>query len=139
MPDKDIGHLAILAVDHDSDATFTVCTQIKNIQPPEPSREDVDVTTLDDTVVKTLPSDPPDYGELSFDQVWHPGDTVHEHVETLFGARTICPWRITYPFSTAKTDTFSGWVKKISPMKLESKEAIKRTVTIRLTTEITRA
>ena len=41
-------------------------------------------------------------------------------------------------FTTPKIDSFSGWVKKIGPEKVESKKMVTRIIIIKLTTAITR-
>lgn len=115
----------------------TTIGQVRVITPPALSREDVNATTLDDTVDYNLPSDPEDPGEVQIVQLWTSGETNDELIDTDFNARTIASWKIVYPSPISRTATFSAWVKKIEPASLESRETIKRTVTFRLTTAIT--
>lgn len=126
MAEKKIGHGATLTI------AGTTCSQIRNIQPPSFSREDVDATTLDDGVQYNLPSDPEDPGEVTFEQIWQQSDTNHLLLDTDFGARTIATYTIVYPLSTPRTCTFSAWVKSLSPGVLEGKSVIMRTVVLRL-------
>lgn len=129
--EKKIGHGTILK------QGSTTLSQIRNITPPGGTREEVPATTFDSTVEETLPADPENCGELQFEQIWTKGETDHDLIDTAFNARTIDAYSIVYPWSTAKTATFSGWVKSMSPATLQSKEVMARTVVIKLTTTIT--
>lgn len=133
MPEKKIGHGAVLK------KGITTISQIVDFDPPQLEREEVPSTTLDSAVEETLPGDPESVGELTLKQAWTPGDTNHELIETSFNARTIEAWSIEWlQFTVTKIDSFSGWVKKIGPEKVESKKLVTRLITIKLTTGITR-
>ena len=134
---KQIGHGSELWVDHDADATFTQLANVLKITPPPATRDDVDMTTLESELMEFEPSDPPDFGELSCEIHWHPGQANSDIPDTLFAARTKCNWKIVFPFSTPVNKTFQGWVKSLTPADLASKEAIRRTIVIRLTSAIT--
>ncbi len=116
----------------------TTITQVRNLQPAAISREDVDATTLEDTVQYNLPSDPEDPGEVSFEELWQSGDTNSELINTDFEARTIATWSIVFStWTVSRTATFSAWVKSISPAAAAGTTALSRTITLRLTTTIT--
>jgi len=116
----------------------TTITQIRNLTPASISREDVDATTLDDTVGYNLPSDPEDPGEVSFDELWTSGDTNSELIDTDFNARTIATWSIVFSsWTQSRTASFSAWVKSISPAQVSGRDAMSRTIVLRLTTVIT--
>lgn len=134
---KRITHGATL---HRMTGTPTKITQCRMIQMPESSREDVETTDLDDVVVTTIPSDPEDKGEVVIETYWTDGETNDELIDTDHDARTVASWKITIPLSTPRTWTFDAWVKKLSPPSLEvGTNAIKRMVTFRVTSAITRA
>ena len=139
MATKKAGHGAKVYVDHDEDLTYTKIDNVVKITPPTPTRDEVDMTVLESTVMEPDPADPPDMGEFSFDFNWHPTDTNHELLDTLFNSGAKVPWRVEFPFATPVTDTFTGWVKNLTPGDLESKTAIRRTCTVRVTSAITRA
>ena len=130
---KHIGHGTTLSIGG------TPIAQVKTVTPPGISREEVDTTTLDSTVEDSLPSDPRNMGELQLHLVWHPGDTNHELLDTAFNARTISVYVLTYPSSVGKADTFSGYIKSLTPTALEGKNHLGRDVVIKLTTAIVRA
>lgn len=136
---KQIGHGAQLWVDDDDDATYTELGSIVKITPPAKTRDDVDMTTLDSDLMEYDPSDPPDVGELSVEIHWHPGQTNSEILDDLFDAKTKVNWKIVYPFATPVNHVFEGWVKSLTPADLASKESIRRTAVIRLTSPITQS
>lgn len=118
----------------------TTMGQCRLIQPPEQSREKVDVTTLDSTITEYIPSDPEDMGELTAEFLWTDGETNDELLDTDFNARTTASWRISIPLSVARTWTFDAWIMRLSPHTLEvGTNAIKRTVTWCLASAITKA
>lgn len=137
MPDKKLGHKAVITVD----GTAIGC--VRNFTPPEKSREEVQVTCMGDAIEEYLDSDPPNQGMLMLDVVWEPGDTNSALLDTLFDATdpddreaafTIA-WNM---FSPVPTDAFSGRILNLTPAQVESKTVISRQVQIRLTTAITR-
>ncbi len=138
MPRKRLGHKIVFKLD----GTAIAC--IRNLTPPEKSRDEVDTTCIDDDLQEYLDTDPPNQGMLKLDLVWEPGDTNSELLDTLFdeadpaereGAFEI-DWTM---FSPLPTDAFSGRILKLTPATVESKSVISRTVEIRLTTKITRS
>ena len=141
MADKTIANGTLLKYDEDGNGTgHSTIGEITNITPPGRTRDDVDVTDVADTFVEYEPSIP-DYGELTFEQLWHAGDSNHELIDTAFAnapAARLYEWQIVYPYSTPVTDEFTGYVKAISPTSIGPKDSIKRTVTIKLTSDITR-
>ncbi len=142
MADKTIGNGILLKYDENGDGlSHSTIGEIINVTPPTKTREDIDVTTTDslfDTMVPSIPN----YGELSFDQVWDPNDTNHELIETGFNnavAASAYEWQIVYPvIAAAVTDEFTGYVKSIGPQSIGPKDSIKRTVVVTLTSAITR-
>ncbi len=141
MATKTIANGILLKYDEDGDSlSHTTIGEITNITPPNQTRDDVDVTDTEDTFVNYLPTIP-DHGEMSFEQLWHAGDTNHELIDTGFTNATAAAayeWQIVYPYATPVTDEFTGYVKSIGPSSVGPKDSIKRTVTIKLTSGITR-
>jgi len=142
MATKTIANGILLKYDENGDGlSHTTIGEIMNLSPPTQSREDIDVTTTDSTGDAFLPSIP-NYGELSFDQVWEPNDTNHELIDTAFSnaaTTTAYEWQIVYPVvAAAVTDEFTGYVKSIGPQTMGPKDSIKRTVVVTLTSGITR-
>lgn len=134
MPEKKAGHGAVLK------QGATTISQIVDFDPPILERDEVPSATLDSTVDETLPGDPEKVGELTFKQAWTPGDANHELLDTAFNAKSVDAYSIVWAMlSTSYTDSFSGWVKRLGPEKVESKKLITRMVTIKLTTTVTRA
>ncbi|QDV26743.1 phage tail tube protein [Aureliella helgolandensis] len=137
MPRRRLGNKPVLTLD----GTDIAC--LLNFTPPERSREEVDVTCLEDDAEEYLDADPPNEGILKFEAAWEPGDTNSELLDALFdevdpddreGAFTI-KWSM---FTPLVTDAFSGRILKLSPAQVEKKTLIKRSVEIRLTTKVTR-
>ncbi|QDV24387.1 phage tail protein [Aureliella helgolandensis] len=137
MPRKRLGNKPLLKLD----GTTIGC--LLNFTPPERSREEVDVTCMEDDAEDFLDADPPNEGMLKFEVVWEPGDTNSELLDALFdetdpedreGAFEIV-WAM---FTPIVTDAFSGRILKLSPNQVEKKTLIKRSVEVRLTTPVTR-
>lgn len=128
---KRVGHGALLKRGN------TQITQVRVITPPTLSREAIEATDLDSTYVYKVPSDPVDYGEITFETLWTPGETNDELIETDLLAGTVTSWSITFPLTTPRVATFSAWVQSSAPGPLESKDTIKRVVTLVLRSTIT--
>lgn len=138
MATKQIGLGTIVKVDEDdTGSTFTTCTVVMEVTPPKRSREKVDVTSLDDTLATYAPGIET-HSEFKFKQFWHPTDTQHTSIDTLFGSKAQVIWNIVYPFASPITDQFEGWVSDIEPETITTNGTISRTVTIQRCTAITR-
>lgn len=138
MATKQIGLGTLVKVDEDdSGATFTTCTVIMDVSPPKRERELVDQTALADTL-QTYAAGIEKHSEFSFTQYWHPTDTQHASIDTLFGSKTEVIWNIVYPFSSPITDSFEGFVSGLEPSTIKHNEMITRKVTIQRTTATTR-
>lgn len=133
LTDKTIGHGTTFSFGG------TTIARIRSITPPTKSREDVEATTLDSTIVDYHPSDPPDMGEVMLDLVWKPGETNDEILDTAFAAKTNGACVIGYPASVGVDDAFTAYVKTLAPAVVESKTIISRQVTLKLTSAITRS
>ena len=137
MATKQVGLGALVKVDDDGDASFTTVGLTRSITPPPRSRALVDGTALeDDLAVNEAGIE--EASELSFTQFWHPGDTNHEIMDTLFGSKAKVDWQIVYPFATPVTDEFEGFVSALAPEQIEPGNIISRQVTVQRTGAITR-
>ena len=138
MANKQVGLGTLVKVDEDDNGTtHTTLTVVMDATPPPRTRQRVDQTSLDDTLATDAPGIE-DKSDFVFTQYWHPGDTVHQHVDTLFGAKTIVEWQIVYPFGTPVTDEFEGWVASIEPQQIGVATMISRRVTVHRTSATTR-
>lgn len=138
MATKQLGLGTLVKVDEDdSGSVFTTCTILMETTPPKRERELVDATALDDTLQTYSPGNEK-HSEFSFTQYWHPTDTQHASIDTLFGAKTLVLWNIVYPFSSPVTDSFEGFVSALEPASIKHNEHISRKVTIQRTGAITR-
>ncbi|GAA4442932.1 phage tail tube protein [Bremerella cremea] len=140
MSEKRIGKGAKVEVDHDGNLTYTKIGLMKDITPPGRSRAGADDTELDADLMTEFPGIE-EVSEFTFTQFWHAGDSNHEMIDDLFdeGEDGIVSWRITYPYSTPVTDTFSGWVKNITPAQIVKEDIMSRQVTVSRTSAITRS
>jgi hypothetical protein len=138
MATKQIGLGTIVKVDDDdSGSTFTTVTVLVDATPPPRNRVRVDVTALDDTLA-TDEMGIEDKSDFVFTQYWHPGDTNHQIVDTLFGSKAEVLWQVVYPFTVAVTDQFNGKVAGLVPSQITTNGTIQRQVTIHRTGAITR-
>ena len=138
MASKRVGLGATVSVDPAGGTTYTVCTLPTEITPPPRTRVLVDQQVLAD-VLATNAAGIEDHSEFNFMKFWHPGDTQHETLDTLFGNSNEARWKITYPFSTPVLDSFLGWVSGLEPEAIVSDQIIGRRVTIQRTGATTRA
>lgn len=138
MATKQIGLGTLVKVDENDDGTsHTTLTIVMDATPPPRTRVRVDQVSLDDLLATDAPGIE-DKSDFVFNQYWHPGDTVHQHVDTLFGAKTIVEWQCVYPFGTPVTDEFEGWVAAMEPSTITHNGIISRRVTVHRTSAITR-
>jgi hypothetical protein len=122
----------------------TLVGGIRKIGPPAKSRDEVDVTCVGDEYEQFLDSEVQKAGELKLDLVWQPGGVGSELLDTMFEdpdqADRTGVWVIEYRmFNPVRLDTFSGFIKDLTPVELESKTLVSRTVLIRQTTKIVRS
>lgn len=138
MATKQIGLGTLVKVDEDdSGSVFTTCTIVMDATPPARKRARIGQTSLDDTL-ETFAPGIESASEFQFTQYWHPTDTQHASIDTLFGAKTIVLWQIVYPFAAPITDQFEGWVSDLEPQQISVDGMIMRRVTIQRTSAITR-
>lgn len=139
MATKQIGLGTLVKVDEDdSGSTLTSCTLVMDVTPPKRERELVDQTALDDTL-QSYAAGIEKHSEFTFTQYWHPTDTQHVSIDTLFGAKTLVLWNIVYPFASAITESFEGFVSAMEPGTVKHNEMITRKVTIQRTGAISRS
>jgi predicted secreted protein len=139
MATKQIGLGTIVKVDEDdSGSGFTTVTVVMDATPPKRERETVDCTSLDDTLQTYAPGIEK-HSEFTFTQYWHPTDTQHASIDTLFGSKALVLWQVVYPFASSITDQFEGWVSALEPQTIKHNEHITRKVTIQRTGAITRS
>lgn len=139
MATRQIGLGTLVKVDDDdSGAGFTTVGEIVNVTPNGRTRELVDRTVLADTLA-TMAAGIEAHSEFSFMQFWHPGDTNHQLIDTLFGSKAEVLWQIIYPFSTPVTDQFDGFVSGYEPEEIGRDGIISRRVTVQRTGAITRS
>ena len=66
----------------------------ESLTPPPRTRAKVDATNLDEDMANIEPGIEED-SEFTFVQVWDPGDTSDETIDTLFASAFKANWRIT--------------------------------------------
>jgi hypothetical protein len=137
MATKHIALGTVIAVDTAGGSSYTTITLAIDATPPARKRARIPQTALSDTLATNAPGIE-EASEYVFNQYWHPTDSQHASIDTLFNAKTDGSWKITYPFSVTIADTFTGWVSDLEPAVLQSNGMIMRKVTIQRTSDITR-
>lgn len=138
MATKQIGLGTLVKVDENDDGTsHTTVTIVMDATPPARKRARIGQTSLDDTL-ETFAAGIESASEFQFTQYWHPTDTVHASLDTLFGAKTVVEFQVVYPFATPITDEFEGWVSDLEPQQISVDGMIMRRVTIQRNSAITR-
>lgn len=133
-----LGYGSLVRVDPAGGSSYTTLTGCTSITPPDKEWNKVDGSTLDD-VFEVTRGGTQKATELVFSQVWIVFSTNHIIPDTLFAAKTIATWVVSYPQGTVVTDTFSGWVSKITAAVKGPNEYWTREITVTATTAITRA
>ena len=138
MASKQIALGAILKTDAALASTFVAQTLVSAITYPPRVREEIEGKDLGDTLdVPLLGIEQVSKG--SFTQYWHPDDSVHEEMDTEFGANTGFSIQIVTTHSTPVTDEFAVKVTAITPAELTTSGAFMRTVEFVRTGDITRS
>lgn len=135
---KQIALGTLLKVDATQGGTFVTQPLVDGVTPPNRTRSEIEGKALGDTLdVPLLGIEAP--SRISFTQFWHPGETEHEKLDTLFGSKDEFDVQIVTPHGTPKTDEFTAQVVEITPEQLTPTGAYKRSVTLLRTTAITRS
>jgi hypothetical protein len=136
MASKWLGNGTLFKVDEDdSGSTFTTITLCIDGTPPARKRVRIDGTVLADTL-STYELGMEDFSEFSFNQLWDPIDTQHASLDTLFGAKTVVIWTITY--TSTEVDSFEGYVSALEPAALTKDGLNSRKVTVQRKSATTR-
>lgn len=136
MASKYLGLGSVFSVDeNDSGSVFTAITLCVDGTPPARKRVRIDGTVLSETL-STYELGMEDFSEFTFTQLWDPLDTVHASIDTLFGAKTVVIWTITY--TSTEVDSFEGYVSAMEPQTLTKDGLNSRKVTVQRKTAITR-
>lgn len=133
-----LGFASVVKVDPAGGTSYTTLEKTTAITPPDKEWNKVDGTTLDD-VYEISRGGIQKATEFSFSQVWVVKGTNHEIVDTLFASKAVASWQVSYPQGTVVTDSFSGWVSKVTSAVKGPNEYWMREVTVTTTTAITRA
>lgn len=136
---KVAGYGSLVKVDDDdSGSTFTTIGYITSITPPDLEWNEIDGTTLDDTMEKMDPGTAKP-GEFVFSMIELINSTNSQIIHTLHTNKTKVLWQVVYPQGTPVTDQFEGWVKKIGRAVKGPNEYWTCEVTVRRTSTITRS
>lgn len=111
---------------------------LSNIRISGPNRQEIEVTDLD-SVAKEFLMDLPDYGQITADMNFNPDNATHALLRADITDETPRRFRITFPDgSPATTYTFEAFVMS-TPVDLSRGQAVKGTLTLRVTGPITEA
>lgn len=142
MATKQIALGTVIAVDVADGTSYATITLAIDATPPARKRERIPQTALSDTLA-TVAGGIETASEYVFNQYWHPTDTMHASLDTLFAsgsaAAGIGHWKLTYPFATPIVDDFHGWISDLEPAALQANGMLMRKVTVQRTGAITRA
>jgi hypothetical protein len=120
--------------DNDSGSVYTTLSLMTSITPPPRRRVRVPGTALEDTLA-TEGAGIEDVSDYEFTHWYDPGATNDTIVKTLYDAKTLVLWQITY--ADAGTETFEGVVAAIEPQPAVSDQYLSRKVVVHRTGAIT--
>lgn len=133
-----LGYGSVVSVDdNDSGSGFTTLSGCTAITPPDKEWNKVDGSTLDDAF-EVMRGGTQKATEFVFSQVWIVKSTNHEIIDTLFGTKNLVLWNVVYPQGTPVTDSFEGYVSKVTAAVKGPNEYWTREITVTTTTLITR-
>lgn len=136
MASKQVALGTFFKIDDDT-LGFDNQTLVQEITPPPRMRAQIDADELQDTLsVPELGIE--EKSEVQYMQIWHPGDTEHEKLDTLFGSMAAFDVQIVTPHATPVTDEFSAKCVGLEPEALGVDGLYRRRVTLVRTTAITR-
>lgn len=94
-------------------AVFTEILEIKSVNKPDASIDDVDVTHMSSPgLAKEFLAGMTDFGDISFDINWVPGGGTDQFIEAWRASGLVRATRLTYPGNVK--DTFPAYVKGYS-------------------------
>jgi len=131
MAVKQIAHGTVLNVGG------SALSLIVGITPPPRIRQEIDGTTLTDTLEVPLLGIE-QKSEIVANQFWDPGDSSHHAIDTAFDGKTELTLQIVTPHTVPVTDEFTAKVTKLEPEELTPAGAFKRKITLVRTGAITR-
>lgn len=138
MAEKKTGHSAVMKVDDDSNGSFTTIAQVKQIKGPGITRQKIEATTLDDTLVVYIAGNPKELKDITFQICYDPNTTTHQTLKSLMDNGTTCPWQVVMAnYSTTKTWQFSGFVQDLDVGEFVSNSLVMATLIITPTTDFT--
>jgi hypothetical protein len=132
MATKNLGHGAVTTCNAVS------VTLVTDATPPGKKRVLIDGSTLTEDLA-TYEAGIEDFSEYTFNHFWEPGDSVHEGIETLFGAKTEVAFTIAYNDTGVTTETFNGIVSDLEMATIVKDGLLSRKVTVQRTGAISRA
>jgi hypothetical protein len=131
---KYLGLGTVLAVDKDDDNGYDTLSLILNASPPTREREEVDDTTLEDSL-QTYSAGIEKHSKYSVKLKWDSGDAVHAALLTLFANKTKTNFKIT--FTSSAVWIFEGWIQQLNVQSIEHNKHYEADMVVNRTTAIT--
>jgi len=134
---KQVAQGTLFKVDVADDSSFTTVPLVQEIEPPNRELEAIDAVVItEDFQVPEMGMEMP--SEVAVSMLWHPGESLHEELDTAFDAKTEFPAQIVSPHGTPVTDEFNVQVKSMVPGPLTPSGMWTRRVVFQRTGDITR-
>lgn len=116
----------------------TTIAQVLSVKMPGYDRDEVEVTTLDSTIMDFIPGDPPEITEIIAELIWVSGLTSHELFTTSVTGKTNDAYSIVVQsWTTSRTFAFSAYCTRTDPQEVASKNPMRLSVRLRPTTVVT--
>lgn len=120
-----------------NDTTYKLIEGVQSISGPTAAKTTIETTALSDTAKKFV-AGMPDYGEMTVELAWDPADAVHQVLQTKFAtANATADFKIICPDAGAAEIAFTGASVVGFPFAFEKDSFLKRTVTIKLSGNVT--
>jgi hypothetical protein len=134
---RKLGKGTVVKHDHNDDSSFTTINQVESVKlPDEYDFNETEVTALEDTTEQMVRGINKARA-LEVVVYWDTSDTGHTNLRTGAADADGFPWKIITTDATPETWDFEGFILKLGDVTVTSKGALMRTITVRLTTDIT--
>lgn len=130
-----LGAGTLVKHDHNADSSYTTISQVERVKVPDDfDFNETEVTALSDTTEQFVRGiQKAKMCEITV--YWDEADTSHTNLRTGADDDDGFPWQIVTADATPKTISFNGYILKIGDTTMATKDAVMKTITVRLTSE----
>lgn len=127
-----------IAVDETGGGTYTLINLVSSISSAGGGEVGERDTTVLSSTVRTNAPTIPDNGEVTFELLFDPTDTVHEAIRGYKDSPAVKNWQVTFNTTSSSKVTFAAWVKQFDGANAEDVDSsVTASLTLRVTGAVT--